>query len=197
MKPARTIEEYLDQLADELEVEPRRLQRILREAEDHLRSSTQRLVEQGLPRADAELVAIERFGSTREVARGFKRVSGRQFTRFAPALCFSITELVIIGFLTIGLSGVLSFGLSRAFGQDFVAGDLAGVSYSTARCADFFSFHPEAGSCGEAATAHHLDEVVDMRLGAGLIGLLGLVPLFASRRLLPRPGSCSWESAAG
>lgn len=150
MKAPETIEEYLDQLADELEVEPRRLLRVLRESEDHLRSSTQRLVEEGLASADAELLAIGRFGSTREVARGFNRVSGRQFARFAPALFFSVSELAIIGFLAIGLSGVLSFGLARAFGQDFVAGDLAGVSYSTARCADFFSFHPEAGSCGEA-----------------------------------------------
>ena len=185
MKPPQTIEEYLDRLADELSLEPRMLLRVLRESEDHLRLSTQGLIDEGLSASEAEIQAIDRFGSARAVAGSFNQISSRQFGRLAPALFVSLWELAVIGLLAVGLSGVFSFGLAEAFGKDFVAGDREGVVYSIERCADFFDFHPEAVSCNEAAAAHHFDEVLDSRLGAGLLGLVGMLAFFGLRRVFP------------
>ncbi|MFL5736640.1 MAG: hypothetical protein ACJ76P_04805 [Actinomycetota bacterium] len=93
--------------------------------------------------------------------------------------------LAAVGLIAIGASGVLSAAFGAAFGQDFVAGDRPGVSYSAARCADFREYAPGAATCHEAATIHHAGEIVDYRIAAGVLGL-GLLAgyLFARRRHL-------------
>jgi hypothetical protein len=76
--------------------------------------------------------------------------------------------------------------MGALFGKSFVAGDINGIAYTAARCADFLRLVPQAGSCEAAATAHHFDEVVFYRLGAGGLGLLGLAAVLILRRRYPR-----------
>ena len=48
----------------------------------------------------------------------------------------------------------------RVFGAAFVAGDAPGVTYTPARCADYFEYFPRASDCTQAAALHHWGEVV-------------------------------------
>jgi hypothetical protein len=100
-------------------------------------------------------------------------------------LATAFAWLAAVGLIAIGTSGVLSAAFGAAFGQDFVAGDRPGVSYSAARCEDFHEYAPGAATCHEAATIHHDGEIVDYRIAAGVLGL-GLLAayLFARRRYL-------------
>ncbi|HYX44502.1 MAG TPA: hypothetical protein VE760_05615, partial [Acidimicrobiales bacterium] len=70
-------------------------------------------------------------------------------------------------------SGLVAGGMGAAFGKEFVAGDMGGVTYTPERCAYFLEYDP-APTCAQAATEHHFDEVVVYRLGAGVLGLLAL-----------------------
>jgi hypothetical protein len=79
-----------------------------------------------------------------------------------------------VGLVAVGASGALAAGMGAAFGKDFVAGDPSGVTYTKARCDYFLEYYPKEGTCAKAAVAHHYDEVVMYRVGAGVLGLLGL-----------------------
>lgn len=183
MRDVTNIEQYLDELADALIASPRRARRILAETQDHLQTARQSLIDGGMAPEDAEAEALRRFGSPAVVARGFRRNTPLTSLPFIEALGTSLLGLVAIGFIAIGLSGVLSLAIGSLAGKDFIAGDLPGVTYTAERCNDFFGFHPEAGDCATAATAHHYDEVVYQRLDVGIVGLMALVAYFAMRRL--------------
>jgi hypothetical protein len=99
-------------------------------------------------------------------------------------LFVSLWLLGSIGLLAIGASGLLAGLLGGTFGADFVAGDMPGVTYTPARCADFDRLHPEAGDCTAAAIAHHYDEVVEYRVAAGVLGALSLAVWFGLRATL-------------
>jgi HAAS len=183
MKNVTTIEQYLDQLADELIASPRQARRILAETQDHLYSARQSLIDGGMAPGEAEKTALSQFGTPAVVARSFR--PGLQLTSlpFIESLGTTLLGLAAVGFIAIGLSGVLSFGFGALVNRDFVSGDLPGVTYTPQRCDDFFRFHPEASTCEDAATAHHYDEIVFQRIDVGVLGLLALAAYFAARRL--------------
>jgi hypothetical protein len=89
-----------------------------------------------------------------------------------------------IALVAIGLSGVVAGVFGVAAGKSFVAGDPPSVTYTPARCADFFEYAPHARTCEQAATAHHYDEVVGYRMAAGVLGvvILGGSALVRRRR---------------
>ncbi len=93
-----------------------------------------------------------------------------------------------VGLLAIGASGVVAEAFGAAFGRGFVAGDPSGVTYSRARCAEYMEYAPDAHSCAEAATTHHFGEVVEYRVAAGVLGLIGLGVWWLLRRRTHRPG---------
>jgi hypothetical protein len=99
-------------------------------------------------------------------------------------LGFALTRLAIAGLVAIGISGVVAGIFGWAFGSSFVAGDPPGVTYTAARCADFLEYSPGATTCREAAEWHHYGEVVQYRLGAGLLGVLLLAAYALARRKL-------------
>jgi hypothetical protein len=96
-----------------------------------------------------------------------------------------IGRAVLLGSLAavaVGVSGLLAWGLGAVSSDRYVAGDQPGVTYSAARCKEFFEYAPGAHTCEEAATQHHVGEVVEYRGAAGVLGLLGLELFFVARR---------------
>jgi hypothetical protein len=97
-------------------------------------------------------------------------------------LMLTLGRMAVVGLIAIGISGAIAGGMGAAFGTSFVSGDSKHISYTQARCADFFEYEPQAHSCEEAATLHHYGEVVDYRLAAGVLGLFALVAYVWLRR---------------
>jgi hypothetical protein len=97
-------------------------------------------------------------------------------------LGMTLARLAVIGLIAIGVSGLLAALLGATLGETFVAGDASGVSYTQARCADNLEYQPGAGTCARAATLHHYGEIVDDRIGAGVLGLLTLGAYLLFRR---------------
>jgi hypothetical protein len=77
------IASYVEQLERELRLRHAPRRRLLAEAEDHLRSASEELVEQGVKREEAERVAIERFGAAALVARSFAHAYASRSTKAA------------------------------------------------------------------------------------------------------------------
>ena len=88
--------------------------------------------------------------------------------------------------IAVGLSGLVAWGIgSVGDGHRYVAGDRPGVTYSAARCKEYFEYEPHATTCEQAATEHHFGEVVTYRGGAGVLGVLGLLAFLLARKRWP------------
>jgi hypothetical protein len=187
MSAPTTIDAYLDDLVGLLRGRSTEIRRILVEVEEHLHDA----VEAGATEAEA----IAAFGDPRTIAH--------RFEPNAPGLLASLVSMAwhlgAIGLIAIGLSGALSLGARATMGSSFVAGDPAGVTYTSARCGDLLRLHPELPSCPRAASAHHADEVAVYRMAAGLLGLgaLGVWWLALRRRSSALPYDLEPLLAAG
>jgi hypothetical protein len=82
---ATTIAAYLRRLDEELRLRRAPRQRLLAEAEDHLRSAVEELVGEGRTAVDAEHVAVARFGAAAEVARRFAHAAASSTAQTAIA----------------------------------------------------------------------------------------------------------------
>lgn len=182
MSATERIDSYLDCLVTELWGRAGEVRRILSEVEEHLRDAAAEGVRAGMTAEEAEAAAIARFGSPRTVARRFGIAGSPGVIVVAREALGALVMLAAVGLIAVGVSGVLAAGLRSAFGSEFVAGDVAGVTYTPQRCADFLAFHPEAGDCEAAASAHHADEVAQYRIAAGVLGLLLLGSWWEWRR---------------
>ncbi len=167
------IEEYLDRLLTRLTGSPRQIRRMMAETEEHLRSTSDNLEAGGMDRLAAEDEAVRRFGSADVVSPG---LPGR-----LVGLVRSLVGLVGVGLVAIGASGLIAEVFGRIWGADFVAGDLPGTTYTSARCQDFVGFFP-GHSCLEAAALHHWGEVVIYRVAVGVLGLFVLGLYWLLRR---------------
>ena len=174
------IDEYIDQLADALTVAPRRARRILLEAEDHLQQSVEDQVAAGASRQDAEQRAIEQFGSARMVAARFNGSVSQRAWFFRAYLYAALLGGIVL--VAAGIAGELSAGFGLAFGKSYVAGDINGVTYTPARCADLFEYAPSATTCEQAATSHHFDEIWRNADAALVLGIIAVAAHLLIRR---------------
>jgi hypothetical protein len=180
------VEEYLDQLFDRLAGSGAAGRRVLDEVADHLRASVTAGVESGLSELDAEWTAVARFGPAGQVARGLRPAAPLGFA--LRRLAASATVLGSIGLVAVGLSGLVAEVFGVLLGKEFVAGDVAGVTYTPERCVQYFRYYSGLTDCQAAAAAHHFDEVVQYRVLAGVLGILALLAFFALRRFGPLAG---------
>jgi len=104
------------------------------------------------------------------------------------SLALGVLFLTWVGFVSIGVSGVVAAGMQAAFGAGFLAGDLLDVTYTADRCADLREYAPSGASCEEAAALHHSDETVTYRIAAGVLGVLLLGLWVIARRRTTAPG---------
>jgi hypothetical protein len=95
---------YIEQLDRELRLKHAPRRRLLAEAEDHLRSASEELSEQGMKRGDAERVAIERFGAAALVARSFAHAYASRSTKAALVWVISAFGVYAGAVLTIVLT---------------------------------------------------------------------------------------------
>jgi hypothetical protein len=168
------IDEYLDELLDALRVDGRRARRILIETEDHLAEAVRDRVAAGSTPAEAERSAIERFGPARELALRFNNGAESALSQKAWFLRLYLYAALLggIGLIAVGIAGQISAGVGVAFGKDTVAGDQGGVTYTPARCAEYFEYAPGAANCEAAATDHHFDELWRNTTAALILGVL-------------------------
>lgn len=188
------IDHYLDQLFDSLAGTGRAGRRALAEAEDHLRSAVADLIAEGVPDEQAQRTAVARFGDARRIAGGLRVAHGGIGALLRPVFSGGWL-LAAIGLVAIGISGLLAELLGRVISVNFVAGDNAGVTYTPNRCGDFVEYFP-GKSCTVAAELHHWGEIVEYRVGAGVLGLIGLTLYAMARRIGPMTG-IEWAPPRG
>jgi hypothetical protein len=195
VEPDGPVERALDELFDGLAGTGREGRHVLAEVEDHLRSAVAEGEAAGLTGAQAERVAVDRFGPLARVAAEVRAVRGGPGAWLRPAFvgCWLAGGL---GLLAVGASGLLAEVSGRLFGAGFVAGNAPGVTYTPMRCADYFEYFPHASSCADAAALHHWGEVVESRVAAGVLGLLALLVLWLARRGT-RLGGPAWTPPRG
>jgi hypothetical protein len=187
------IDTYLDELMAALRVEPRRARRILIETEDHLREAVRDHVAAGMEEAAAERLAIERFGSPREIAARFNGASVTP-RGWLLRMYFCLAMLFGVGMVAVGVAGEIAIGAGFVFGKEYIAGNAPDTTYTPARCeelarltgyrkpppttqedpaGDVFTVFDSA-NCNDLAIQHHFDEVwrnADVALAFGAIFL--------------------------
>jgi len=192
--PGGPVDRYLDELFDRLAGTGTDGRRSVTEAEDHLRSAVAESVAAGTDPELAEHEAVERFGRPAAIATQL-RVAHRGIGGLIRPVITGAVWVGLVGALALGVSGLVSEVLGRVFGAGFVAGDTNGVTYTPARCADFFEYFPKAGTCEAAASLHHWGEVVEYRVALGVLGLLGLAGWAVLRRTTVLGGP-AWRAPA-
>jgi hypothetical protein len=187
------VDRFLDDLFDSLAGTGAAGRRALAEAEDHLRTATAEGRAGGLSQAEAEAEAVRRFGAAGQIGGDLRRTH-LGFAAVARPVFVGAWLIGGIGLVAIGLSGALSELFGHLFGPGFVAGDKSGVTYTPARCADYFEYFPHAASCAQAAALDHWGEIVLGRVAAGVLGVLALLALWGARRTVLR--GQSWAPPA-
>jgi hypothetical protein len=181
------IDEYVSALADRLRGPAIYTHRVLGEVEAHLQDASDALVQGGWAPDEAEREAIARFGDLKTVAAGFNRDApsgGAALT--LRALVGAAGLLVGVGLLTVGVSAVASYALSRITSPQQVFGLPSHASVSAASCAHWLAVQPAATGCASAAALEARDDLT-MYLGAlGVVGALILaLALVLRTRALP------------
>lgn len=192
MTGSERIEEYLDLLYAELRAQPREARRIVAEAEDHLREGLAEGLAGGLSEAEAAEHAISSFGSVRAVVRAHEQRPRRvPPVQLVSGLVFAAWQLVSVGLVAIGASGLVTAVMNNTLGREFVGGAPTAAGLSAADCRYYLAGWPAARSCAQAWMMEISSDAVTLRIAAGLAGLVLLAGYLLARRWAPRalPGA--------
>jgi hypothetical protein len=182
------IQRYLAQLRAELPA--RDTDRILAEAEDHLRETVATGLAVGLTEAEAQEAAISSFGSVRAVVRAHATRPGNLIRGRTPRavlgdLVLSAWKLGGIGLTAIGASGAVVALMNVTAGRPYVGQPQPGVTFPKASCVYWMSAWTHAHTCAQAAMLEASSDAVILRAAAGIIGLK-LLTLYAVVRTIMR-----------
>ena len=172
------IDDYLAELRRRLRGAER--DRILAEAEDHLRESIGAGLSAGLTRVEAEEAAISAYGSVTAVVRAHRR----RRDRLADAV-FALWKLGAVTLTAVGASGLVAGYLNHTLGRSFVGQAPAGTRFDAAHCQYWQSIW-HASTCAHAAMLESSSDAVSLRLLGGFAGLLALGGYVVVRRFGPR-----------
>lgn len=185
------VDEYLRQLRANLR--SRDADRIVAEAEDHLRETVAAGLAAGLAEREAQEAAISAFGSVRAVVRAHATrpgnlVKGRSPRAILGDLFLSAWKLGGIGLAAIGVSGALVALMNVTLGRAFTGQAPAGVAFAKADCASWMAAWTGAHNCAQAAMLEASSDAVILRLIGGLVGVAVLEGYFLARFLMRRRG---------
>ena len=177
------ITAYLDELRGRLRSPER--DRILAEAEDHLRTGTAAGLAAGLTEREAQEAAISAFGSVRAVVRAHHARRGRVLLD----LVLAAWKLGSVGLLTVGASGLIALAMNKLVGRSFVGAAKAGTKFASSQCHYWMSIWPGARSCEQAAMLETSSDAVSLRVVAGIAGLVLMGGYFMARHVRRRRGA--------
>jgi hypothetical protein len=161
---------------------PRELRTLLAEAEAHLYDHADAAVARGMPRAQAELEAVARFGPAADLAAAERALDRGRFVSLLRQLVSSAVLLGGVGAVAVGVSGLVA-ALVRVVGGSRALVDVQpGQRLAPADCARWLSLNPLAGSCRAAAVDDWANETVAYRLAVGVLGVLVLALGYWLRR---------------
>lgn len=185
------VDEYLRQLRASLRT--RYADRIVAEAEDHLRETVAAGLAAGLTEHEAQEAAISAFGSVRAVVRAHAArpgnlVKGRTPREILTDLVLSAWQLGGIGLAAIGASGVVVALMNATLGRAFTGQAPAGVTFAKADCAYWMAAWTGTHDCARAAMLEASSDAVVLRLIGGLAGVAVLEGYFLARYVMRRRG---------
>ncbi len=90
-----------------------------------------------------------------------------------------VAKMVAVGLIAIGVSGVCCAAVRNHYGDHTLAFDQETAYLAELRCGDLSD--AEQTTCAAARLAHHADEIVEVRLAAGVVGLLALAAFLVTR----------------
>jgi hypothetical protein len=167
--------------------------RILAEAEDHLRDAVSAGLAAGLTEREAAEAAVSSFGSVRAVVRAHTArprslVKGRRPAAVIGDVIMSAWKLGGIGLTAIGASGVVVLIMNHVLGRAFVGQAPSSVTFPQFKCAYWLSAWPTAHTCAQAAMLENSSDAVVLRIVGGIAGVALLEGYFLFRYLLRRRG---------
>ena len=168
------IQQYLHQLRTSLR--SRDAERIVAEAEDHLRETITAGLAAGLTEREAQEAAISSFGSVRAVVRAHvtrpgNLIKGRTPTAILGDLIMAAWKLGGIGLTAVGASGLVVALMNVTLGRAFTGQPPAGVTFPKASCAYWLAGWPGAHTCAQAAMLENSSDEVILRIFGGVFGL--------------------------
>jgi hypothetical protein len=183
------IQLYLARLRESLPA--RDADRIMAEAEDHLRETERAGLAAGLTEIEAQAAAISAFGSVTAVVRAHR---ARHFRSAALAgdLATATWKLAWLMLLAAGLTGLLDVIMEFAVGGDFLSGLVPRLT--AAQCRHIMSQYPyAAGNCSQASFLGGRHGLLTVCTVAGLLGFILFLTYLAMRDLQRSRGRAPWQ----
>jgi hypothetical protein len=168
------VQDYLAQLRAGLRT--RDADRILAEAEDHLRETVSAGLAAGLTETEAQQAAISSFGSVRAVVRAHATrprnlIKGRTPAAVLGDMIMAAWKLGGIGLTAVGASGLVVALMNVTLGRGFTGRPPSGVTFPKASCAYWMAGWPGAHTCAQAAMLENSSDEVVLRIFGGVFGL--------------------------